>query len=57
MIEYYLTYNRWSIVEYENDSDIEIIHDTLKYALQTVGCIHSIEFYNNLHILKYKSIS
>ena len=52
MIEYYLTYNRWSIVEYENDSDIDIIHDTLKYALQTVGCIHSIEFDNNGPIFK-----
>ena len=44
VIEYYLTYNRWSIIEYDNDNDPRITNNTLKYALQVAGCIHSVEF-------------
>ena len=50
--KYYLLYNRWSIITYKNDTDSRITDNTLKYALQTVGCIHSVEFDENGPIFK-----
>jgi hypothetical protein len=52
MIKYYLTYNRWEIISYENDNDPKVKDNTLKYALQAVGCLHSIEFDDNGPIIK-----
>jgi len=44
MIKYYLTYNRWEIVTYEDDNDPKVNDNTLKYALQAAGVLHSVEF-------------
>jgi hypothetical protein len=42
-IHYYLRKNKWNIIYYD-DSNSELIKDnTLKYALQCVGCIHSVK--------------
>lgn len=43
-IYYYLNHNNWNLITYPSDNDKNIQNDTLKYALQTVGAIYSIEF-------------
>lgn len=55
MIRHYINYNNWDIIHYDNDNDKRINDNTLKYALQTVGCINSVSFkkripYFTLHI-------
>ena len=42
-----IMHNRWDVVIYENDNDNRITDTTLKYAMQAVGIIHTIEFDNN----------
>ena len=41
---YYFRKNEWDIQYYENDSDPKITNETLRYALQSVGCIHTVSF-------------
>ena len=42
-MHYYLRHNNWNIIYYKNANDTIITDNTLKYALQSVGCIHSIQ--------------
>lgn len=51
-IQYYLKYNDWSIVEYKNDSDDKIVDKTLQYALQSVGCIMTVELMKKYPVFK-----
>lgn len=48
----FLLYNDWDIVYYENDSDEKVTNNTLKYGLQSVGLLHSIEFTKEKPIFK-----
>jgi len=41
---YYFRKNKWDIQYYENDKDTKITNETLRYALQSVGCIHTVSF-------------
>jgi hypothetical protein len=41
---YYFRKNKWDIQYYENDRDPKITNETLRYALQSVGCIHTVSF-------------
>jgi hypothetical protein len=45
LIKYYIKKNNWKIIEYDNDSIAT--DNTLRYALQAVGTIHSVEFKND----------
>jgi hypothetical protein len=45
LLKYYIKKNNWKIIEYENDS--KAMDNTLRYALQAVGTIHSVEFKND----------
>ena len=41
---YYFRKHKWNIIEYENDKDSKINNETLRYALQSIGCIHTVRF-------------
>jgi len=42
IIHYYLRFNNWNLIYYDTADDAP--NNTIKYALQAVGCIHTVKF-------------